>query len=85
MVKAVSPAPPGWAQNEHVKLVMCFVGVVGSLLLYGVLQERVMTMPFVGKDGTEEQFGYSLFLVFCNRAVTCVVAVMSLLVGAWGA
>lgn len=40
---------------------------VGSLLLYGVLQERIMTQPY--GEGAGENFKYSVFLVLCNRLV----------------
>ena len=40
-----------------------------------LLQERIMQEPFGG-----ETFSYSLFLVLCNRIVTCIVALTMLLV-----
>jgi adenosine 3'-phospho 5'-phosphosulfate transporter B2 len=49
----------------------CFYasGVIGTLLVYGVLQERLMTMPYGG-----ELFKVSTYLVFCNRVVNCAYA-----------
>lgn len=44
-------------------------GIIGSLLVYGLLQERVMTVPY----GTD-LFTVSVFLVFCNRAVAILFA-----------
>ncbi len=41
------------------------------------LQERIMAEPY-GKD--HEMFQYSLFLVFCNRCITCLIALSILLV-----
>jgi len=43
-----------------------------------------MTISFKSADGVEETFKYSLFLVLMNRAVTCSVAVISLLVRSGG-
>jgi adenosine 3'-phospho 5'-phosphosulfate transporter B2 len=43
----------------------------GSLLIYGVLQERIMTIGF---GPHAEIFQHSIFLVLCNRLVTCLVA-----------
>ncbi len=43
----------------------------GALLIYGVLQERIMTIGFGPKL---ELFENSIFLVLCNRLVTCLVA-----------
>jgi adenosine 3'-phospho 5'-phosphosulfate transporter B2 len=44
-------------------------GIIGSLLLYGVLQERIMAEPY-----GNEMFGISIFLVFFNRCVAVVFA-----------
>jgi len=49
----------------------CFygAGIVGMLVIYGVLQERIMSLPY----GTPPMmFTDSLSLVFCNRAVAIV-------------
>jgi len=37
-------------------------GIIGTLLIYGLLQERIMSVPYDG-----ELFGTSIFLVFLNR------------------
>ena len=42
-----------------------------SLLIYGVLQERIMTIGF---GPHSELFGHSVFLVLCNRLLTCAAA-----------
>jgi len=44
-------------------------GIIGALVIYGLLQERIMTVPYGG-----ELFKISVFLVFCNRAVAVVFA-----------
>lgn len=44
-------------------------GIIGTLVIYGLLQERIMTIPYSG-----EMFGVSAFLVLCNRIVNCVYA-----------
>ncbi|KAF6258757.1 UDP galactose transporter-related protein [Scenedesmus sp. NREL 46B-D3] len=66
-------------KNDALHLAFCVVGVVGSLLLYGVLQERIMTMPY-GEGENAEVFKYSLFLVFCNRAVAATIAAITLVI-----
>jgi len=55
----------------------CFygAGIIGSLVIYGLLQERIITVPYDG-----EYFKVSVFLVFCNRIVAilfalCMIAV----------
>ncbi|KAL4428810.1 hypothetical protein ABPG77_005248 [Micractinium sp. CCAP 211/92] len=55
--------------NERLHLAWCCGGVIGCLVLYGVLQERIMQGSFGG-----ETFTFSLFLVLCNRLTTMTVA-----------
>ncbi|KAL5082467.1 hypothetical protein RYX36_010888 [Vicia faba] len=51
-------------------------GIMLTLVTYGVLQEKIMRIPY----GVEkEYFKYSLFLVFCNRIMTSAVSAGSLL------
>lgn len=38
------------------------------------MQERIIAEGYVGPDGQEEHFKATLFIVMCNRLVTCVVA-----------
>lgn len=53
------------------------VGIIGSLLTYGLLQERLMSVPY-----DTELFTVSVFLVFCNRVVAVGFAfVMSVVHG----
>lgn len=61
------------------KVVGCVVGVVGSLLVYGILQERIMTRPY-GEGEDAEYFKFSVFLVMNNRCVSMLVAVVVLAV-----
>jgi len=51
-------------------------GIIGTLVLYGLLQERVMAQPYSGG----EYFKWSLFLVLCNRIAAiafCVCMILS--------
>jgi len=56
----------------------CFVygiGIIGMLGMYGVIQEKIMTVPFGKTDTFEgEMFKASLFLVICNRIVAILYA-----------
>jgi len=45
------------------------MGIIGSLLVYGLLQERIMTVPYGA-----EMFTVSVFLVFCNRVIAIMFA-----------
>ncbi|KAK3600909.1 hypothetical protein CHS0354_013286 [Potamilus streckersoni] len=61
-------------------LMLCFFGLQGSYLTWGVLQERVMTYEYGGTDGTPgEHFKNSQFLVFINRILAFIVAMSVLL------
>ncbi|KAI8470415.1 MAG: UDP galactose transporter-related protein [Monoraphidium minutum] len=73
-MSTAGPAP----SSDALRLAFCVVGVVGSLLLYGVLQERIMTLPF-GEGDNKEVFKYSLFLVSCNRMVAAIIAMCTML------
>lgn len=47
------------------------VGIIGSLVLYGIFQEGIMTVPY---DGS--LFTFSVFLVLCNRLAAVLFAVI---------
>ncbi|KIY96912.1 hypothetical protein MNEG_11049 [Monoraphidium neglectum] len=64
--------------GEALRLAFCCCGIIGSLVVYGVLQERVMTLPY-GKGDNKELFRFSLFLVFCNRLVAALIALATML------
>eukprot|EP00931_Biecheleriopsis_adriatica_P011893 TRINITY_DN11298_c0_g2_i1.p1 TRINITY_DN11298_c0_g2~~TRINITY_DN11298_c0_g2_i1.p1 ORF type:complete len:381 (-),score=68.74 TRINITY_DN11298_c0_g2_i1:39-1181(-) len=50
-------------------------GIIISLGLYGVLQERIMSEPY-GEGPAEEFFRTSVFLVVCNRLAAILYAVI---------
>lgn len=55
------------------KAISCVLGLTGSLMVYGVLQEGIMTLPF----GPEKaHFRYTLFLVLINRLIACSMAII---------
>ncbi|XP_077244839.1 UDP-galactose/UDP-glucose transporter 5B-like [Tasmannia lanceolata] len=58
-------------ENRAWKWVVSVVGIMSTLVIYGVLQEKIMRVPY-GED--KEFFKYSLFLVFCNRITTSAVS-----------
>ena len=59
---------------QALKIFGCVVGVVGSLLVYGVLQERIMTRPYETDETGQEYFKFSVFLVLSNRLLSCLMA-----------
>eukprot|EP00803_Ostreobium_quekettii_P002481 evm.model.scf_859EXC.4 EVM.evm.TU.scf_859EXC.4 scf_859EXC:29963-31069(-) len=64
-------AGPPLLSWDALAAVASVVGLSGSLIIYGVLQERIMTVPF-GPRGA--LFRHSLFLVLCNRVVAALMA-----------
>eukprot|EP00434_Breviolum_minutum_P016993 symbB.v1.2.014992.t1/scaffold1092.1/size138572/3 len=53
---------------------IALVGIIFFLLIYGVLQERIMTEPY-----DQEVFDSSLFLVLCNRLLAVVCSLTAIL------
>ncbi|PXF41426.1 Adenosine 3'-phospho 5'-phosphosulfate transporter 1 [Gracilariopsis chorda] len=79
------PQPYGiWKYLPSPRVMMCVVGIIASLMLYALLQERIMTTPYTTgneADGEEgEKFKNSLVLVFANRFSAALVAAIILLV-----
>ncbi|XP_057781640.1 UDP-galactose/UDP-glucose transporter 5B-like [Salvia miltiorrhiza] len=63
-------------ENKLFKLSFAVTGIMSTLLVYGVLQEKIMRVPY---GPNKEFFKYSLFLVFCNRISTSAVSAAFLL------
>ncbi|KAF8395064.1 hypothetical protein HHK36_019004 [Tetracentron sinense] len=70
------PPLSGVKENKLWKGVFAVVGIMTTLVIYGVLQEKIMKIPY-GEN--REFFRYSLFLVFCNRIMTSAVSAGTLL------
>ena len=70
-------ASNGPSMATILKVLGCVTGVVGALLIYGVLQERIMTRPY-GEGDDAERFTFSVFLVMNNRCVSMIVAALVL-------
>jgi len=72
--KEVKPTPPETVPY-HVRLGGSVLGIMGFFLLYGVLQERIMTTPYgTDEDGNPIYFEETTFLVLSNRVFAAVVA-----------
>lgn len=63
-------------ERKATKLVFCVVGVMSTLVIYGVMQEKIMRVPY---GGEKDYFQYSLFIVLCNRVLTVAVSAILLL------
>ena len=59
------------------KIVLCATGVFGSLLVYGILQEKIMTRA-PGADMDAQRSSFSLLLVLTNRVLSTLVAAVVL-------
>ncbi|CAL5424327.1 unnamed protein product [Camellia sinensis] len=73
---AEPPSSPLSEKNKFWKGVFAVGGIMSTLIIYGVLQEKIMRVPYGEK---KEYFKYSLFLVFCNRLTTSAVSAGALL------
>ncbi|CAN0853982.1 UDP-galactose/UDP-glucose transporter 5B [Linum grandiflorum] len=62
-------------ENKLWKGVFAVGGIMITLVIYGVLQEKIMRVPY---GVNNEYFKYSLFLVFCNRVTTSAISAISL-------
>lgn len=75
-----SPSSPGADEpfaTRALRLIICVIGLQVSYLTWGVLQERIMTIEY-GRTATQpgELFEDSQFLVFINRILAFVMALI---------
>lgn len=65
-----------------VRICYCFFGLMVSYLVWGLLQEKIITQPYesITPDGHkfEEHFHDSQFLVFANRTLAFLIALIYL-------
>ncbi|XP_058452062.1 adenosine 3'-phospho 5'-phosphosulfate transporter 1 [Malaya genurostris] len=64
--------------QECVLLCYCLVGLMGSYLTWGVLQEKIMTQQYENADKKKAHFKDSQFLVFTNRVLGFLITVVYL-------
>ncbi|KAJ7947710.1 UDP-galactose/UDP-glucose transporter like [Quillaja saponaria] len=76
MAESTSPATGDQKESKLWKGVFAVTGIMVTLVTYGVLQEKIMRIPY---GVNKEFFKYSLFLVFCNRITTSAVSAGALL------
>ncbi|XP_022215921.2 adenosine 3'-phospho 5'-phosphosulfate transporter 1 isoform X2 [Drosophila obscura] len=75
---AASAAGKRTSSQEAVQLLWCFGGLMVSYLTWGVLQEKIMTQKYLNFAGESAKFKDSQFLVFANRLLAFVVALIYL-------
>lgn len=75
---AVSAPPKRTSSQEAVQLMWCFGGLMVSYLTWGVLQEKIMTQHYLNFAGESSKFKDSQFLVFANRLLAFLVALVYL-------
>ncbi|KAE8038983.1 hypothetical protein FH972_011440 [Carpinus fangiana] len=76
MAEPTSGAGSTWKESKLWKMVFAVAGIMTTLVTYGVLQEKIMRVPY---GVNKEFFRFSLFLVFCNRITTSAVSAGALL------
>jgi hypothetical protein len=63
--------------KQSMKLAFCVAGLQGSYLTWGVLQEQIMTQSYgENPDGSQVYFTNSQYLVFVNRVLALVAAIV---------
>ena len=62
--------PPDSFAKDAGRLALCTLGIQVSYLMWGLMQERIMTRPY----GSGELFSSSKFIVFANRFLALLVA-----------
>ncbi|XP_073959132.1 adenosine 3'-phospho 5'-phosphosulfate transporter 1-like [Choristoneura fumiferana] len=68
------PAVEESPRREAAELAFCFSGLMAAYLVWGLLQEKIMTQSYTMADGSAVRFNDSQLLVFINRVLACVVA-----------
>lgn len=74
----VTATPNRTCSHEAILLLWCFGGLMVSYLTWGVLQEKIMTQEYYNFDGAKAHFKDSQFLVFSNRILAFLVAIIAL-------
>uniref|UniRef100_A0A182K667 Adenosine 3'-phospho 5'-phosphosulfate transporter 1 n=1 Tax=Anopheles christyi TaxID=43041 RepID=A0A182K667_9DIPT len=65
--------------QECALLCYCLVGLMGSYLTWGVLQEKIMTQEYEGPEKRKSHFKDSQFLVFSNRVLGFMITAVYLM------
>ncbi|KAF2069263.1 hypothetical protein CYY_009416 [Polysphondylium violaceum] len=73
----ISNAANGLSYNT--KLLLATGGIMGFFVFYGILQERLMGVPYQNEEGEEAYFTDSTFLVLSNRVFAALLAVVIVL------
>ncbi|XP_047993036.1 adenosine 3'-phospho 5'-phosphosulfate transporter 1 isoform X2 [Leguminivora glycinivorella] len=66
-------------RREAAELALCFSGLMTAYLVWGLLQEKIMTQTYTMPDGSTVKFNDSQLLVFINRLLAFCIAVGRLL------
>jgi solute carrier family 35 (adenosine 3'-phospho 5'-phosphosulfate transporter), member B2 len=64
--------------QQCLQLIFCAAGLLGSYLIWGLLQERIMAFDYSESGTKSERFTNSQFLVFMNRILALAVAVVAI-------
>ena len=66
----------GGMYQEGLQLSFCTLGLLGSYTTWGYLQEKIMTTNYVDSLGSKGKFSNSQFLVFVNRILAFLIALV---------
>ncbi|VVC93853.1 unnamed protein product [Leptidea sinapis] len=77
--ETVKPKTEESEKRDTLEMLFCFSGLMGAYLVWGLLQEKIMTQSYVMEDGSVSRFSDSQFLVFINRLSALLVSLAWLL------
>ncbi|XP_065220014.1 adenosine 3'-phospho 5'-phosphosulfate transporter 1-like [Planococcus citri] len=66
--------------QETFQLLFCSVGLIGTYVIWGLLQEKIMTQNYENRKGEKDKFEDSQFLVFVNRILAFLLSGAILLI-----
>eukprot|EP01103_Thecamoeba_quadrilineata_P009918 TRINITY_DN2029_c0_g1_i1.p1 TRINITY_DN2029_c0_g1~~TRINITY_DN2029_c0_g1_i1.p1 ORF type:complete len:380 (+),score=48.41 TRINITY_DN2029_c0_g1_i1:132-1271(+) len=70
-------------QNPYIRMALHAGGIMVSLVIYGLLQERIMQQPYFDADDSSRTspifFRTSAYLVLNNRVVAIIIAILIML------
>lgn len=69
----LNPIRDMWEQNGSIKLIIVALGIFSSFFIIGILQERIIKVPYVDSDGIKEIFHYEFTLIGVQYIFTFIL------------
>ena len=69
----LNPIRDMWEQNGAIKLIIVALGIFTSFFIIGILQEKIIKVPYVDSDGKKEIFQYEFTLIAVQYICTFIL------------